>query len=151
MVVDQREDLTVEERLEAAEKRTASLNRDVWGLAWGLVALVAAAVFTLVVNELWFAHPAPSNRDASESDLLEGGVHCYDSPEERAAARQRALAAIDRMKWEQELRNRPQGDGPLWVSAQDGPSNIPFLLDSPANLASLDADPALCFSVQYLR
>ena len=152
MVVDEREDLTVKERLEAAEKRIAFLNREVVSLGWGLFAIVAVAVIAVLVNALWFSHqhPAASNRDASESDLLAGGVHCYDSPEERAAARQRALAAIDRMKWEQELRNRPQGDRQMWGTAPVDPSSIPSIWDAPENLASLEADPALCFSVQYL-
>ena len=61
------------------------------------------------------------------------------------------LAAIDRMKWEQELRNRPQGDGQLWGTAPVDPSSIPSIWDAPENLASLEGDPALCFSVQYLR
>ena len=54
------------------------------------------------------------------------------------------------MKWEQELRNRPQGDGQMWGTAPVDPSSIPSIWDAPENLASLDADPALCFSVQYL-
>ena len=55
------------------------------------------------------------------------------------------------MKWEQELRNRPQGDGQMWGTAPVEPSSIPSIWDAPENLASLDADPALCFSVQHLR
>lgn len=70
---------------------------------------------------------------------------------QRAAARQRVLAAIDRMTWEQELRNRPQGDGQMWGTAPVDPTSIPAIWDAPENLAPLDADPALCLSVQYLR
>ena len=56
MVVDEREDLTVEERLEAAEKRIAFLNREVVSLGWGLFAIVAVAIIAVLVNALWFSH-----------------------------------------------------------------------------------------------
>jgi len=142
---------TVEERLAAADRRIQALDRDVKVLGILVVGLVVAGVITWVLNELVFSHPAPSNRDATEADLLAGGVHCYDSPEERAAARQRALAAIDRMEWEREVRTEPEGGGQMWGTVPPiGPNEIPWILDSPANLASLNADPALCFSVQYL-
>lgn len=142
---------TVEERLAGADRRIQALDRDVKVLGILVVGLVVAGVVSWVLNELAFSHPAPSNRDATEADLLTGGVHCYDSPEERAAARQRALAAIDRMEWERELRTEPGGGGQIWgTAAPIGPNEIPSIWDSPANLASLNADPALCFSVQYL-
>lgn len=142
---------TVDERLAAADTRIQALDRDVKVLGILVVGLVVAGVVSWVVNELVFSHPAPSNRDATEADLLTAGVHCYDSPEERAAARQRALAAIDRMEWERKLRTAPQGDGQMWGTAPPiGPDEMPSIWDSPANLASLNADPALCFSVQYL-
>lgn len=142
---------TVEERLAAAETRVQALKRDVTVLGVFMLGVVAAAVVSFVLSELVFSHPAPSNRDATEADLLTGGVHCYDSPEERAAARQRALAAIDRMEWEREMRAEPQGDGQMWGTVPPiGANEIPSIWDSPANLASLNADPALCFSVQYL-
>lgn len=141
---------TVEERLAAADRRIQALDRDVKVLGILVVGLVVAGVIAWVLNELAFSHPAPSNRDATEADLLTGGVHCYDSPEERAAARQRALAAIDRMEWERKLRTEPEG-GQMWgTAAPIGPNEIPSIWDSPANLSSLNADPALCFSVQYL-
>ena len=44
MVVDEREDLTVEERLEAAEKRIAFLNREVVSLGWAEVPPCRAGV-----------------------------------------------------------------------------------------------------------
>ena len=62
MVVDEREDLTVEERLKAAEKRIAFLNREVVSLGWGLFAVVAVAVIAVVVNTLWFSHQHPRRR-----------------------------------------------------------------------------------------
>lgn len=141
----------MEERLAAADRRIQALDRDVKVLGILVVVLVVAGVVSWVLSELVFSHPSPSNRDASEADLLTGGMHCYDSPEERAAARQRALAAIDRMEWERDLRAEPQGDGQMWGTAPPtGPDEIPSIWDSPENLGSLNADPALCFSVQYL-
>lgn len=141
----------MEERLAAADRRIQALDRDVKVLGILVVGLIVAGVITWVLNELVFSHPAPSNRDATEADLLAGGVHCYDSPEERAAARQRALAAIDRMEWARELRTELQGDGQMWGTAPPvDPGEIPSIWDSPENLTSLNVDPALCFSVQYL-
>jgi hypothetical protein len=39
----------------------------------------------------------------------------------------------------------------MWGSAPVDPTSIPAIWDAPENLAPLDADPALCLSVQYLR
>lgn len=47
------------------------------------------------------SYPSPSPKDATLADLLADGEHCYGSPEEFATARERALAAIDRIGWEQ--------------------------------------------------
>lgn len=141
----------MEERLAAADRRIQALDRDVKVLGILVVGLIVAGAITWVLNELVFSHPAPSNRDATEADLLAGGVHCYDSAEERAAARQRALAAIDRMEWQRQLHTASQGDGQMWGTAPPmGPGEIPSIGDSPENLTLLNADPALCFSVQYL-
>lgn len=151
--IDAQAPATVEERLEAAERRIEALDRDVKVFGFLLLGLVVAAAVVALLNELVFPHPAPTNRDATEDELLTAGMHCYDSPEERASARQRALAAIERMQWEGgEMRSQPQGDGQMWGTAPAGPNEIPSIWDSPESVKSIDADadPALCFSVQYL-
>lgn len=150
--IDAQAPATVEERLEAAERRIEALDRDVKVFGFLLLGLVVAAAVVALLNELVFSHPAPTNRDATEDELLTAGMHCYDSPEERASARQRALAAIERMQWEREMRSQPQGDGQMWGTAPAGPNEIPSIWDSPESVKSIDADAdsALCFSVQYL-
>ena len=59
MVVDEREDLTVEERLVAAEKRIAFSNREVVSLGWGLFAVVAVAVIAVFGQRTVVLAPTP--------------------------------------------------------------------------------------------
>jgi hypothetical protein len=130
---------TVEERLEAAEDRIASLHRDVKAL-WIFVAMVVVAGVVVAAASPFLPQPQPSNRDATEQDLLSTGVHCYDSSEERAAARQRALAAIERMKWQQDhLVDQPRED------------SIPWIVDTAPSSSSESWDGTRCFSVVYPR
>lgn len=51
------------------------------------------------------ASSPPSDRDLTEADLLKAGLHCFSGPAEMGAARQRALAAIDRYRWENKLES----------------------------------------------
>jgi hypothetical protein len=143
---------TVEERLEAAEDRIASLHRDVKAL-WIFVAMVVVAGVVVAAASPFLPQPQPSNRDATEQDLLSTGVHCYDSSEERAAARQRALAAIERMKWQQDhLVDQPREDSTSMVPAlPPTPLSIPWIVDTAPSSSSESWDGTRCFSVVYPR
>lgn len=77
-----------------------SVHRDIRDLWIGLLALAALTAGALVVTEM---NPRKSDvvtRDDTVEALLTPGVHCFGSSGEMAAARQRALAAIDRINWE---------------------------------------------------
>lgn len=144
-------ELTIEERLANAEERLERVDRvdrDLKGLMFFVCGLVIAGVLTVVVSML-LPEPAPSNRDVTEADLLGEGVHCYDSGEERGAARQRALAAIDRMQWLRDHRVEHAG-GSLLSAPTAGPAvSIPWISDTPPALATEEWDATRCFSVQY--
>ncbi|WP_301124187.1 hypothetical protein [Mycolicibacterium fortuitum] len=86
----------------------------------------------------------PSNADTSLEELLAQRVHCYDSAPERAVARQRALAAIDRLEWE---HNHPtQTEWPLG-SPGPAPVKFPEIVDSPTAGEVQSWDETLCFKV----
>lgn len=96
--------LSVEEQLEALRSELDSMKSKHRELSWVVVGAIATAlvcVFVLVVQETFF-QPDPTDRDTTEAELLSSGRHCYEAPEEMMAARQRALAAIDRIAWERE-------------------------------------------------
>lgn len=147
------EELTLEERLANAEKRADRLDRDLKGLMFFVLGLVIAGIVTVVVSML-LPDPAPTNHDVTEADLLSKGVHCYDSGAERAAARQRALAAIDRMKWLRDHRvEAGSDDGSLLSPPTAAPSPpIPSITDTPPTSGTEQQqwDATRCFAVEYL-
>ena len=140
---------TLDTRIEASEKAVDHVRRDVSSIWWAFAAF-AAAVIVAVVLDAFMSHssePKPTNHDRTVQDLLSTGVHCYDSAEERAAARQRALAAIDRMQWQAD--HPPASDNPDWLPQAPSPS-IPSIWDDPAPSAADPWDPKRCFEVHYL-
>lgn len=143
-------ELTLEERLANAEKRVERANRELNELWFFVIGVVVAGVVSVIVWAL-LPDPAPSNRDVTEADLMSEGVHCYDSGEERAAARQRALAAIDRMKWLRDHRVESGDEGSLLSPPTVSPSlSIPSIDDTAPASATEQWDATRCFSVQYL-
>lgn len=147
----EQEEQTVEERLEKAEKRIAGLDRDVRDLWYFLVALMGLGVVAAIISSFWPA-PQPSNRDATEQELLSERVHCYDSSEERAAARQRALAAVERMQWQQNhLVDQAREDSMPMVPVLPPTLSIPSIVDTAPPSSSESWDGARCFSVEYMR
>lgn len=146
----EQDELTVEERLENAEKRIAGLDRDVRDLWYFIAAVMGLGVLAVAIWSLWPA-PQPSNRDATEQELLSEGVHCYDSSEERAAARQRALAAIERMKWQQDfLIDQSREDSTLLAPVLPPSLSIPSIVDTAPSSSAESWDAARCFSVEYM-
>ncbi len=142
---------TVEERLETAESRIVALNRDLKALWIFVVSLVGAGVVVIAASE-FLPEPQPSNRDATEQELLSNGVHCYDSSEERAAARQRALASIERMKWQQDQLVDQSREASMPMVPVLPPSlSIPWVVDTPSPSSPESWDRARCFSVVYMR
>lgn len=142
---------TVEERLEKAESRIEALNRDVRAL-WIFVAMLVVAGIVVAAASPFLPEPQPTNRDATEQELLGDGVHCYDSSEERAAARQRALAAIERMKWQQDhLVEQSREDSMPMVPVLPPSLSIPYLVDTAPPSSPETWDGARCFSVEYVR
>lgn len=139
--------LNTDERLDALDKRIDRVGRDVSYIGWALAAFVASVIVAVVLDAFIGprSEPNPTNHDRTVQELLSAGVHCYDSAEERAAARQRALAAIDRMQ-----ADHPQGFyDPNQLSATPSPA-IPSIWDAPAPNAADPWDGKRCFEVHYL-
>ena len=147
----EQEEQTVEERLDKAESRIEALKGDVKALWIIIVLLVLSGIVAVVVSPL-LPQSQPSNRDATEQDLLSEGVHCYDSTEERAAARQRALAAVERMKWQQDhLVEQSREDSMPMVPVLPPTLSIPWVVVTAPPSSPESWDGALCFSVEYMR
>jgi hypothetical protein len=147
----EQEERTVEERLEDAEKRLAALDHDLKGV-WYFIAFMVVVAGVVYGVSTFRAEPQPSNRDATEQELLSEGVHCYDSSEERAAARQRALAAVERMKWQQDRLVEQSGeDSTLLVPVLPPTLDIPSIVDTAPPSSPESWDAVRCFSVEYMR
>ncbi|MEN4449141.1 MAG: hypothetical protein EKK51_09830 [Mycolicibacterium sp.] len=145
---------TLEGRLAAAESEIETLKTQVsqskdelFQVKVVVIAIIFMGIAMLVGAAFLDGRPGPmpSNHDASVEQLLRPGVHCYDSAQERGAARQRALEAIDRKRWEYDwaLEHPPVGGYPL---SAPGPAPVKQLevWDTPRG-ASWDA--ALCFEI----
>lgn len=144
-------ELTVEQRLTAAETKITELKRDLNQTAGLLFGLLAAAVLCVVLYDVFGgkSEPPPSNHDASLEELLSTDrPHCYDSAEERAAARQRALAAIDQIRWQRdhEAASVPQRENYSMVPPNvPPPVKLPTVIDVPPPGASWNANR--CFEI----
>lgn len=136
-----------ESEIEALKTQASQSKDEMFHLKVVVIAIIFMGIAMLVLTA-WFdsrSGEMPSNHDASVEQLLRPGVHCYDSAQERGAARQRALEAIDRKRWEYDwaLEHPPAGGYPL---SAPGPAPIKQLevWDTPRG-ASWDA--ARCFEV----
>ena len=132
---------TVEERIDSAEKTLTSaqtkirgLTREVSDLFWFVMVLVICAIAATAISALVSGHTLKV-REASVEELLRPGTHCYGSSQERDAAAQRALAAIDRLHWEQTQALTRMSTG--------SPAALPTVTD---DVAAQD-DPDVCFTV----
>lgn len=137
---------TIEQRLDAAEEKIAAVKTGLSETNKALfVVLGIALVGVILYAAFWHTSPpAPSNRDTSVEQLLHPGPHCYSSPEERDAARQRALAAIDRIKWD---NNHPAPTEPTYSMV---PPNVPLPVKAPSvtdTPAGGSWDGSRCFDV----
>ncbi|MFV8227442.1 hypothetical protein [Mycolicibacterium fortuitum] len=134
-----------EDRLSTIEENLAEVKRELPQFWWGLGIISVATVIVSMFVASWEPPESdPTNRDVSVEDLLRTGVHCYDSAEERAAARQRALAAIDRIKWD---RDHPEpADYPLG-SPGPPPAALASVVDTAPQGESWDAKR--CFQIAY--
>lgn len=132
----------------------ASLRKDVDQLIVISAVLVVVVLFLccLAISQAMERHRAsasspPSDRDLVEADLLHTGVHCFSGPAEMGVARQRALAAIDRYRWENRLdRERSERGGrdvQMWGAL---PAKFPEGLLSIAKPLSEDASK--CFDIE---
>lgn len=138
-------DVEVQDRLKRLE---TSIDR-LWFTA-GL--LVAAAVMAAAVLIPKPSHPvaaAPADADITETQLLRPGIHCFSSSGETGAARQRALAAIDRYRWQSRLEaeQHPQDDQDvqMWGPRPDHPEGK---LSIVTPTSSAGTDPSRCFEIK---
>lgn len=126
------------ERLDEAERNQKAAHKHTFKeSAWVSVGVGLCAVFvTLLTLELW-PQPGPTTTDDSLASLLRPGPHCYNSPAEMAAARQRALAATDRMSWEQDFERQ-------WRAERDAPAeNYSMVPLNPMPLPEPDPIPEI--------
>ena len=99
---------------------------------------MASAFVVLFLAETFWPQPGPATGDDTVEALLRPGPHCYTSTAELAAARQRALAATDRIRWEQDFTAR--WDAEHRESADDTYSMIPpniVIPDPPAPIPDI--------------
>lgn len=118
-------------RIDGLESRVRGLASE---LTWTIVVAAAALVVTALVLIFW-PGPGPTTADDDLTDLLKPGPHCYNSPEEMAAARQRALAATDHMRWERDFTQKFDRDH---QEAEDYP--VTMIPDNPP-VATTPAPP----------
>lgn len=152
-------------RLDDLEAELAKAKRSV---VWEALACssVIATLLALVVVALWtsLADQGPTTADDDLDRLLSPGPHCYHSSAELAAARQRALTAVDRMRWEREFTKRwddehPQpAVGPISmipsnVDVTPSPPPLPMIIGPrdrgvpPASDRDLSVRDDLCFGI----
>ncbi|ULP45908.1 hypothetical protein [Mycolicibacter virginiensis] len=142
-----------------AETEVAKLRSKINLLERELWAVVIALVIGWVVIGLWLTFqkpPQPTAGDYTESELLREGPHCYGSPEEMAAARQRALAAIDRQEWERKhlAALDPRSDKEIQMHGPSvaPPATVPSIVKigtPPDASADFEVDASRCFKVIY--
>ena len=101
---------TIEELATQLDDLKAELAKAKRSVVWEAVACssVIATVLALIVGAVWalWRDQGPTTADDNLDQLLRPGPHCYNSSAEMAAARQRALTAVDRIRWEREFTQR---------------------------------------------
>jgi len=136
-------------------------ERDLW---IGIVVLVGGLMVAMVAGAFSSkAGDVATTRDDNLDALLAEGVHCYASPEEMAATRQRALAAIDRINWDRDhptpttTESHPDPMRSTGSNGSERPKSIavvkattypgPKRLDANAN-ANVDVNDSQCFGIE---
>lgn len=140
---------------EVVAPEIAALRRDVDLLAVVLTVFVVVVVFLCcwVTMAPMGGHndvdlqAAPSERDQTEAELLKVGLHCFSGAAELGAARQRALAAIDRYRWQDRFEreqsvNTGRDSRMLGVSPSRPEGHLS--IRKPPN----DKDPSECFDIE---
>lgn len=132
------------------------LTREINALGILVVLILAGGIIVALVGALW-SGSSPTTADDDLDQLLAPGTHCYQSSEEMAAARQRALAAIDRLQWEREHLGSGSDDaehGPYYSppAMTQAPPALPRIVGAkdqgvpqPGDDQNVDTD--LCFGI----
>lgn len=142
--------------VEAQQRRTPKWTN--WDVAAVSFAVAAALFLVLFLLKTFWPQPGPTTDDDTVEALLRPGPHCYTSAAEMTAARQRALAATDRIRWEQDFTASWDAEH-LESAAADNYSMIPpnvVIPDPPAPIPDIvgpsdprvppSADPNLAVS-----
>ncbi|MCV7194169.1 hypothetical protein [Mycolicibacterium brumae] len=128
------------------------------------VAIALGVVLVLMALDTYVPKPGPETADDNLEQLLRPGLHCYNSGEEMAAARQRALTAVDRLEFEAEFtrtwdQRHPQIDGlpttpPAPALTTEPGAVIPIVTEptdpdvpAPTNVGE-EIDDDLCFGLK---
>lgn len=124
---------------EDLKNHKASTDRDTRDLWIFVVAMIVMGSFAVILNTLFPGTSEALTRDDDVDALLAPGVHCFDSHEEMAAARQRALAAIHRINWQIE-HPAPASTAPNpYPMFHIQPYDPPAATAVPSRLAVVDA------------
>lgn len=134
--------------------RHRNLTREINSLGITVVLIVAAGAVVALVAAFW-PGPTPTTTDDDLNQLLRPGTHCYHSSEEMAAARQRALAAIDRLQWDREHPNTDTTEhGPYYSppALTHAPPALPTIVGAkdggvPQPTDNQNVDTNLCFGI----
>lgn len=136
----------------------------VWeAVACSSVAAIVLALLIGVAGAFW-RDQGPTTADDDLDRLLSPGPHCYNSAAEMAAARQRALTAVDRIRWEREFTKRWESEHPQPVvepvsmippnvPAEPPPPPLPMILGPkdpgvpPSSDPHLSVRGDLCFGI----
>ncbi|CAA0126531.1 Uncharacterised protein [Mycolicibacterium vanbaalenii] len=147
-----RHDLT--ELSSRTTSRHRYLTREINALGILVVLMLAGGIIVAIVGALW-SGSSPTTADDDLDQLLAPGTHCYRSSEEMAAARQRALAAIDRLQWDRDHRSSDDTEhGPYYSppALTQAPPALPSIVGAkdpgvpqPGDNQNVDTD--LCFGI----
>ena len=141
---------------ERTTKRHRYLTREINALGILVVLMLVGAIVVVFVAAFW-SGSSPTTADDDLDQLLAPGTHCYRSSEEMAAARQRALAAIDRLQWDREHPSNDDDDaehGPYYSppAMTQAPPELPRIVGAkdqgvpqPGDNRIVDTD--LCFGI----
>lgn len=143
------------EQVQTLRQELDSVKAGLNSVFYAFIAFVLAGFICFVLYTIFDKPTKPDNeiKDYTTSNLLREGPHCYTERAEMLASRQRALEAVDRIRWQREhpeVRSDNQMSLPSAVDATPIPT-VRAIFEEEGLQAQdeKNVDPTLCFYVQY--